>query len=80
MVSLTSKPTRVSSSLIRYPIHSALGYIEAKSFENYYRHMHIHIYTYLYPLILIHTYEQKIELASQVQITVKGIDKMEVMT
>ena len=35
--SLTNKPTRVSSSLIGYPIHSALCHIEAKSFVNYYR-------------------------------------------
>ena len=32
----TSKPTRVSSSLIGCPIHLALCYIEAKSFVNYY--------------------------------------------
>ena len=33
---MTSKPTRVSSSLIGFPIHSALCHIEAKSFVNYY--------------------------------------------
>ena len=33
---MTSKPTRVSSSLIGYPIHSVLCHIEAKSFINYY--------------------------------------------
>ena len=33
---MTSKPTRVSSSLIGCPIHSALCHIEAKSFVNYY--------------------------------------------
>ena len=32
---MVSKPTRVSSSLIRCPIHLALCYIEAKSFGNY---------------------------------------------
>ena len=36
VASLTSKPTRVSSSLIGYPIHLALCHIEAKSFVNYY--------------------------------------------
>ena len=33
--SLTSKPTRVSSSLIKCLIHSALCHIEAKTFVNY---------------------------------------------
>ena len=33
---MTSKPTRVSLSLIGCPIHSALCHIEAKSFVNYY--------------------------------------------
>ena len=32
---LTSKPTRVSSSLIGCPIQSALCHIEAKNFVNY---------------------------------------------
>ena len=35
LATLTSKPTRVSSSLIGCPIHSALCHIEAKNFVNY---------------------------------------------
>ena len=49
-----SKPTRVSSSLIGHPIHSALCHIEAKSFVNYYSpaemqsvcSLYVHIYMF----------------------------------
>ena len=38
---MVSKPTRVSSSLIGRPFHSALCHIEAKSFVNYYQILHV---------------------------------------
>ena len=38
---MTSKPTRVSWSLIGCPIHSALYHIEAKNFVNYYIYVYV---------------------------------------